>query len=933
MTDAIIGRDAELAELAAALECTPRRGGAVVVHGEPGIGKSVLLADVARRGRAAGFTVVSTTGVESETGLPFAALHDLLRPLLDRADRLAAPQRRALLSAFGLDDQPAPQHFLIALAALNLLADAAAASPVLLVADDVQWLDPPTHDVLAFLARRLAGDPVLLVAAVRAGHGSPLLTGGARVLPVRNLDDAASRRLLAVHAADLPTVEHERILREALGNPLALVELPAAARGVAALSEWTAAPLPLSTRLERAFAARLDELPAPARDALLVAAVDDDELLAEILAGAAALAAGPGGRGDGPGAAVARPGLGVDVLDPATAVDLVRIDGTRVRFRHPLVRSAVLQSESLHRRQRAHAALAAVLDTDPYRRTWHRAQAIVGPDDRVADELEYIHGVSLRRGAVGPAIAALERAAQLTTTSSDRGRRLLLAAEHAFGLGRADTVDRLVTAAGRNVLTSTERARMQWLREILNDGVPGDAVRVTELVATAVDCAEAGDPGLALNLLLGAALRCWWADTGPDARRLVAVTVAGLAVAPTDPRRVAALAVAEPVRQSRAVADLLAGVVVEQVGDADALRLYGMAAHAIAEPARSLEFLDRAEARLREQGRLGLLSHVITMGIGDRLERGDWDRALQAAEEGRRIAHDTGQPMWDTGTLSLTAMVLGLRGDNDAAQRMAAEVEHRLAGARMNNLYACIQLARGFGHVAVGRHAEAYSALRRLFDPADPCFHATERFHGVMYLAEAAVRAGRQDDARGVVAGLHREAATCASTTLDVHLRYADAVLDADADPAGAEEHYTAALATDLVAWPLVRARLQLAYGSWLRRQRRVAESRLPLRSALATLDVIGARTWAENARGELRAAGEADRVQQAPAAVDVLSPQEAQIARLVADGLSNREIGEQLYLSPRTVGSHLYRMFPKLGITSRGQLAARLRPPVDERS
>ncbi len=463
---------------------------------------------------------------------------------------------------------------------------------------------------------------------------------------------------------------------------------------------------------------------------------------------------------------------------------------------------------------------------------------------------------------------------------------------------------------------------MEWLREIFNDGVPGDAARVAELAGIAEACATAGHRDLGLNLLLGAALRCWWADTGPRARALVVSTARRLFEPSCDARYVAVLAVAEPVLESRAVAALLAGVVVERETDANALRLYGMAAHAIGDPVRSTDFLDRAESRLRQQGRLGLLSHVLTMGIGDRLELGDWERALGSAEEGRRIAHDTGQPIWDTGTLALTAMVVGLRGDNDEAQRLAAEAEHQADGRRLTNLLACVQLARGFGFVAVGRHAEGYSALRRLFDPADPCFHPSERFHGVMYLTEAAAHAGMHADVQPIVAGLEEISATSASATLHTHLAYARAVLADDGD---AEARYAEALGRDLTRWPLVRARLQLAHGAWLRRQRRVGQARSPLRSALVTLDVIGARTWADQARAELRAAGEADPQQERPAVHEVLSPQEAQIARLVAQGLSNREIGEQLYLSPRTVGSHLYRMFPKLGITSRGQLAARL--------
>jgi DNA-binding CsgD family transcriptional regulator len=256
---------------------------------------------------------------------------------------------------------------------------------------------------------------------------------------------------------------------------------------------------------------------------------------------------------------------------------------------------------------------------------------------------------------------------------------------------------------------------------------------------------------------------------------------------------------------------------------------------------------------------------------------------------------------------------------------MAADAERAAGGRRLTTLLACVQLVRGYGWLGAGQHTEAYEALLPLFDPAGPCFHATERFHGVMYLAEAAVHAGRQDSARAAVADLEKVALVTPSATLALHLAYARAVLADDA--LAAEELYLDALGADLVRWPWMRARLDLAYGSWLRRQRRIAESRPPLRSAQSTFDLVGAAMWAGLARSELRAAGERPAV-EGPSAADLLSAQELQIARLAAAGLSNREIGERLFLSPRTVASHLYRVFPKLGISSRGQLAARLGSP-----
>jgi DNA-binding CsgD family transcriptional regulator len=901
----LIGRDHELGVLTDLIGRIRERGGTMVILGEPGIGKSSLLRAAAERGRQESLRVLVTTGIEAEAQLPFAGLHQLLWPVLDAADQLPAAQQSALSTAFGTSDGQQPEPFLIALATLNLLADLAAQQPVLLVVDDVQWLDKPSQDVLTFLARRVNADPIVVIGSIRTGHDVALADAGLPELEVRGLDDRSARAVLAAHGGDLSQANQERILHEALGNPLALVELP---KALHSSPDSALETLPLTARLERAFAARITDLPPLARDAVLIAAVDYADELPEILAGASALAGQQ---------------VNVGMLEEAASAGLIRFDDLHVRFRHPLVRSGILQLESTARRYAANAALAEILVDDPYRRAWHRASSITGPDDAVADELEDSHVVALRRGSATGAIWALERSAQLTTDSAKRGRRLLLAAEHAFGLGRADLVDELLTRAARTSLSGLDQARMAWLREIFNDGVPGDADRVFALCGMAREAIGGGDSGLALNLLLGAALRCWWADTGPAARAQVAEVAHLVEAGADDPRYAAVLGAGDPVLQGREVIGILDAVVLESMADPAALWMLGMAAHGVGDPVHAADFLGRAETKLRQQGRLGLLSQVLTMQVFDNLEIGDWDRAAASVEEGHRLAQETGQPIWDIGSLSLHAMVIALRGDHEKAQSMAAEVEHAAGGRRLNDFLACVQLIRGFSLLSVGQYAEAYEALRRMYDPADQAFHLTERFHGVMFLAEAATHAGRAKDARPVLAALEAEAITTPAPTLHLQLSYARAVLAGDDE---AEKLFVAALGADLTRWPWLRARLELAYGRWLRRQRRVAESRQPLRSALTTFELIGAGSWAEQSRAELRAAGERVAVQE-PAAQSVLSAQELQIARLAAEGLSNREIGERLYLSPRTVGSHLYRIFPKLDVTSRAQLASRLGP------
>ncbi|WP_328760437.1 ATP-binding protein [Streptomyces sp. NBC_00271] len=909
----VIGRDAELRVLTDLAEHVAERGGAAAIVGEAGIGKSTLLAAAARHARGQGLQILQAVGVESESLVPFAGLHQLLRPVLGAAEGLPSPQHRALMSAFGVQEGLPPEPTLIALATLNLLTDVAAERPLLVAVDDVQWLDQPTHDAIAFLARRISRDPIVVLGAIRKGHTGPFITSGLLELEVQGLDDASACEVLSVHADNLSPSDRDRILRAARGNPLALVELPVAWRRT---SDTGAHPspsfMPLTARLEAAFAGRISQLAPSTSAAVLVAAVDSGGEVSHVIAAASVLTGHEVSIGD---------------LEAAAEAGLLRFDEMRIRFRHPLVRSAVLQSHGATRRQAAHAALATVLADEPYRRTWHRAQAIVGPDDEIADELETSHEIALHRGSPISAIWALERSAQLTAEPARRGRRLLLAAEQAFGLGRPDMVQRLLDAAAHSPLSDLDQARMEWLREIFNDGVPGDAARVTQLCGSARQAAAADDCDLALNLLLGAALRCWWADTGQAARALVVKTAEELANVREDPRHVATLAVAEPVLCGRVVMERLSGVVLESVTDADALRLFGMAAHAVGDQVRAADFLDRSETRLRDQGRLGLLPHVLGMQCPVRLDLGDWERVAAASEEAGRIALETGQSMWGIGQLVNYGRAAGLRGDVEQALALASQAEVSPVLRNLNDFLACAQLARGYAWISAGGFGDAYEALERLFDPLEPCYHQRERFSGLMFLAEAAVHADRRDDARRILAEMEDVALITPSPLLHVQLLYARAVLAEDGE---AEDLFLSALRADLTRWPWVKARVQLAFGSWLRRRRRALESREPLRNARTVFDLMGARAWAEQARIELRAAGE-----RAPTRVrsvqDVLSTQELQIARLAADGLSNREIAQRLFLSPRTVGSHLYRIFPKLNITSRGQLASSLTGEVED--
>ncbi|MEV8516375.1 AAA family ATPase [Dactylosporangium sp. NPDC051484] len=829
----LLGRNDELARLAEVIDAAARRSTSLLLLGGPGIGKSSLLRAAMRHGQEAGHRVLGITGVEAEAELPFAGLHQLLRPIRRSMPQLPPVQRDALRAAFGTADGPAPEPFLIALAAFNLLTTAATETPIVIVLDDVHWLDDPTHDALAFVARRLDEQRIAFIAAARHGYPGPLTDAGLPALSVTGLADEPAARLLDAHAGDLDPAARTEILEQSLGNPLALVELPAAwqARG------GTTLELPLTARLERAFAGRVAQLRPPARDLLLVMSVAHRGDTAELLAATARLTGAP---------------VGDDVLQEATAARLVgpdpAVEGS-IRFHHPLVRSGVAQAESLTRRQAAHASLAAVLHDDPYRRAWHCAMSIVGPDDEAADALAANVEVSLARGATSRAVAELERAAQLTTDPARRSHRLLLAAQHAFALGQAATVSRLVDEATRNQLDELGWARVEWLREIFHDGTPGDPVRVQELCLVAHKAHAAGDIDLALNLLLGAGLRCWWADTGPAARAHCATAIRQLPDAVHDPRWVAALACAEPVLEAVTVTEVLSEPRWVGETDGDRLRLLGIAAHAIGDTERAADLLDRAQTALRDTGRLGLLLHV--QGIYNHLlvELGQFAKASVVVAEATRLAEQTRQPVWTAGTLSTGGRLIAFQGDPDRAMHMAEQAT-RLAG-RLNDQLCVAVLASGAAHLAAGRYQEAFDEYARIFDPNDPAYHWRESFAGIGTMAESAVGAGRITEARRILAELEETARVTPAPLLHTHLGYARAVLADDAD---AEALYHTALAMNLTRWPFVRARLQLAYGEWLLRHDRPDGARDELRASADTLHEIGAAPWARRASEALDA-------------------------------------------------------------------------------
>ncbi|WP_035855721.1 helix-turn-helix transcriptional regulator [Cryptosporangium arvum] len=937
----LVGRGTERRVVAELVDRLPGEGGALVVRGEPGLGKSTLLAEAVRLAGAAGARVLRTTGVESAAPVAFGGLEQLLRPLRDRIDALAPPERSAVHSALGRIDAPVPELFLVALATLNLVADAA---PAVVIVEDAQWLDSESADVLAFLARRVELESIVLLAAVRDGYPGPF--DDVRALELPPLSGADAAVLLDARFPALSPVARRRVLDEAAGNPLALVELPVAltqlpvgparlrfrpptsgpptsgppavapagpvgsgpvgsgpvgsgpvAAGPAAMdaTNW----LRLPERLERAFGARTAGLAPDTLNLLLLAALNASDSLAEVLA-----AGGPGRT--------------VDDLLPAVRVGLIEFGDGRLRFRHPLVRSAVVQRATAGQRHEAHAALARVLDDDIERRAWHRGASVVGPDEDVAAELDAAGERALRRGGVETAVQAYERAARLSATPARRADRLLRAADLATELGRREDVARLLGQAESLELSDAQRTLAAWISDADDDGIHDLVADVRRQADFAERVAAAGNVDLAMKILYRAAIRCFFAEPGDAVRERLAATAESLSPDPADGRLLAILGHVAPIERGRAIHDHLARAADRAAGDPAVARLVGNAAIALGAFDVGLAMQTTAIAGLRAQGRLALLARATSIQAWCALQVMDLGVAITSAQEAVRLSTETAQPTIALLARSRESLIAAMRGDHDECEQIAGEVERRALPAGVRPVLTMVQLARGASALGVGRYSDAFEHLRRVHDPADPAYHHLTRCFSVGDVVEAAVRSGRNDEARALLVDLEQVGSRTPSPALHINLRYARALMAAE------EEPFLIALRADLARWPFARARLLLAYGEWLRRQRRPAEARAHLRAAREAFDALGVVAWGDRARSELRASGETSRGRVARAS-ELLTPQELQIAQMAAEGLTNREIGQKLYLSHRTISTHLHRIYPKLGVTSRGALSAAL--------
>jgi DNA-binding CsgD family transcriptional regulator len=895
---ATIGRAAEVAELQAVIDDGLRgRGGALLYSGPAGIGKSALLTHAAGYAAAAGARVLSASGVPTEYAFGFSLLDQLLRPVAAEAARLPA-----LGTIFGAPGEPAPVYA-VARATLDLVTTVAEQAPLVVVVDDLHWADSASATVLTFIGRRLNADSVVLVGAYRDDSDNDLaIAAGLPVTTLPPLNPQMAARLLQAYAPELDPATRRRILSEAEGNPLALTELARAPRRDPRTTE--PGELPLSTRLEHAFARQAATLPEPARLALLVAALGEGRL-DEVLNAAAAVA-----------------GRRLELADVQPAVDarLVQPLGAdlTVRFRHPLVRSALRQNAEPDVRRACHLALAEVTGDEPERRAWHRAAAALEPDEDIAGDLEAAARTVRDRGNASAAHRMFLLAAELSAEPDSRHRRLLAALVAAARMGDTPETLRLVRMIDPERLDLPHRIVYALFRESYVDLSWSSAHLVPR-------SAEPGSPEPVdedyTQVLVSVgelAIRVHAAAEPNDPLGTVLLdTIDRLPGSPAEPGRLFAEALLAPVDRGASL--------LQRIRNADPLPLgpvelyeIGTAALLTGDTRRAAGFLKAAVAALRASSSLSVLVNALSAQATAELILGDARLAAACADESARLAPEVGQPLYLTIGQASGAVAAALRGDAAGSEALSAAAEQALIRQGAVELLSLVRWARGLNALATGRPGQAYDELIATVRPGGRGLHPYLGLFFVQPLAEAAVRAGRHAELRDVVAELNRTAARCQWPVLLRALRYAEAVL-APEDRAD-DAHQRALSAEDLA--PLDRAHLQLAYGQWLRRRRRTLDSRPPLRAAMTTYDALGLAPWADSARAQLRATGEVTDAPQ-PSAVDQLTPQELQIAAMAAQGLTNRDIAERLYVSHRTVSSHLYRIYPKLGVASRNDLSA----------
>jgi DNA-binding CsgD family transcriptional regulator/tetratricopeptide (TPR) repeat protein len=916
IADRLVGRRDELQRLRAFLHRACSGGTAHLISGDHGVGKSALLAATAEEAEELGMRVLRARGVEFEAGVSYSGLNQALLPVRTEFDRLGPVYREALSTALGLDIGPSAGRLVVFNATLSLLHAVSADQPVLITVDDVCWLDKASAVVLGFVARRLPGSRIGLLAASRTGTQSFFETSGLTEMVIPALNAEAAARLVDVHFPDLAPRVRRRILAEALGNPLALLEFGAALRGCHRAAVPELAPvLPLGGRLEALFAERAVDLPTSTRRLLLLAAFDGTGDL-RVLKDAC-------GQGD------------LNDLCPAERAQLIRVDESsgRLTFRHPLTRSALVASSTHEERREAHRALASALLDEPERRAWHLAEATGEPDEQVAALLEEAAHRILHRGDAIGAVEALTRAAALSPSSVDKGRRLAEAAYIAAEqIGDSRGAEALLDKAQRADPTSTGSLHAVTAAVNLLLNRDGDVATAYRLLVAAIETEPHGystdNSGLieAMHTLF---LVCWFGGR-PEMWDRFDVALRRMKPQPPGVLSIASKTFADPVRTAAATLDELQVALASLPGEPDPTRIVrlGTASIYVDRLAESREF----SRRLVVRGRAGAstrryLGSLLLLCL-DYFISGQWEECQKLADEGLTVCDAHGYGFYSWYFAYHKAILAAVRGDDRISRQLADQITRWAAprGFRCAEVFAhhprvLAALSRNDFDGAY-RHAVAISPAGTFAS------HVPHALWVAFDLVEAAVRTNRHAQAVAHVVAMTEANIAAISPRMALIQAGSSALVAADRD---AQERFERALSTPNAArWPFELARIRLAYGERLRRMRATAKARTHLTAALEEFDRLGATPWALRASGELRATGRAIPAGE-PTAV-CLTAQEREIPSLAATGLTNKQIGARLYLSPRTVSAHLYHIFPKLGITSRAALRDALGFAVTDR-
>ena len=880
-------------------------GRALVVRGEPGVGKTALLDYLA--GRASGCLVVRAAGVQSEMELAFAGLHQLCAPMLDHVQALPVPQQEALRTALGLSSGPVPDRFLVGLAVLGLLSETAGKRPLVCVIDDQQWLDDASAQALGFAARRLAADPVGLVFAARVPGKD---VAGLPELVVDGLADDDARKLLAsVLTGPLDEQIRDQIIADTKGNPLALLELPAGLTSAQLAGGFGfSSAAPLDGRIEESFARQLAALPAQTRRLVQLAAADPsgDPVLVWRAAGRLAIGAGAAG--------------------PAVEAGLAEFGG-RVRFRHPLVRSAAYKSASAATRQELHGALAEATDpaVDPERRAWHRAQAALGPDEAVAAELELCAGRARRRGGLAAAAAFLERSAGLTPDPAHRAQRALAAAQAKLQAGASDDALFLLAMAQAGPLDELTSARVDLLRGQIAfaSGLSSDA---PPLLLKAARRLESLDLDLARETYLSAWMAALFAGRFAGAGDLMEVSRAARGLCAVHSPQPAALVLDAltmlvtdgPAAAAQALRQVARVFASDSTSTEEELRwgwLAQAAASALWDDVPWRAMLLRQVQLARDVGALDQLPiDLASLGTATAWT-GDLTVVSALVAEADAVRAATGSR-----TAPFAAMLLAsLRGDQAEATPLieAAVADATARGQGIALTYAAWAAAiLANGH---GRYADALAAAQEASQDSPALYVA---MWALPELVEAAARTGNARIAHDAIARL-AETTQAGGTDFGLGLEARSRALVSEGELA--ESRYREAI--DRLGRTQLRpelARAHLVYGEWLRGENRRRDARAELRTAYDQFAAMGIEAFAERTRRELLATGDTVRKRTVQTASE-LTEQEAHIAGLAVDGRTNVEIGTQLFLSTRTVEWHLAKVYGKLGVGSRRELRAAL--------